>query len=145
MADQRKNYVQTFGRKKTSIAVAIVRPGKGSVRVNGTPIDLVSSDLLRYKVQEPILILGKDKFANLDVKIKVTGGGPVSKIYATRQALAKGIVAFYQKYVDEQQKKEIKSTLLSYDRSLLVADPRRCEPKKFGGPAARARYQKSYR
>jgi small subunit ribosomal protein S16e len=35
--------------------------------------------------------------------------------------------------------------LLQYDRSLLVADPRRCEPKKYGGPGARARYQKSYR
>lgn len=35
--------------------------------------------------------------------------------------------------------------LLKYDRSLLVADPRRCEPKKFGGPGARARVQKSYR
>jgi small subunit ribosomal protein S16e len=47
--------------------------------------------------------------------------------------------------VDEAAKKEIKEVLLTYDRSLLVADPRRCEPKKFGGPAARARYQKSYR
>ncbi len=35
--------------------------------------------------------------------------------------------------------------LLQYDRTLLVADPRRCEPKKYGGPGARARYQKSYR
>ena len=47
--------------------------------------------------------------------------------------------------VDEAAKKEVKDILLSYDRSLLVADPRRCEPKKFGGDAARARYQKSYR
>ena len=47
--------------------------------------------------------------------------------------------------VDEAQKKEIKEILVSYDRSLLVADPRRCEPKKFGGPGARARRQKSYR
>jgi len=47
--------------------------------------------------------------------------------------------------VDEVTKKEIKDLLLSYDRSLLVADPRRCEPKKFGGHGARARFQKSYR
>ena len=47
--------------------------------------------------------------------------------------------------VDEQTKREIKELLLSYDRSLLVADPRRCEPKKFGGRSARARFQKSYR
>jgi hypothetical protein len=32
--------------------------------------------------------------------------------------------------------------LISYDRSLLVADPRRREPKKFGGPGARTKYQK---
>jgi small subunit ribosomal protein S16e len=62
-----------------------------------------------------------------------------------RQAIAKGIVAFYQKYVDEQSKRDIKETLVQYDRSLLVADPRRCEPKKFGGRGARARFQKSYR
>jgi small subunit ribosomal protein S16e len=32
--------------------------------------------------------------------------------------------------VDEQSKQEIKAALLNYDRTLLVADPRRCEPKK---------------
>lgn len=47
--------------------------------------------------------------------------------------------------VDEAQKREIKDVLIKYDRSLLVADPRRKEPKKFGGPGARSRYQKSYR
>lgn len=47
--------------------------------------------------------------------------------------------------VDESAKREIKDVLVKYDRSLLVADPRRKEPKKFGGPGARARIQKSYR
>lgn len=47
--------------------------------------------------------------------------------------------------VDEASKKEIKDILLAYDRTLLVADPRRCESKKFGGRSARARFQKSYR
>ena len=47
--------------------------------------------------------------------------------------------------VDEASKQEIKDILINYDRSLLVSDPRRCEAKKFGGPGARARYQKSYR
>ena len=49
---------------------------------------------------------------------------------AIRQAIAKSIVAFYQKYVDEASKKQLKDILLTYDRTLLVADPRRCEPKK---------------
>lgn len=77
--------------------------------------------------------------------MRVTGGGYVAQIYAIRQAIAKSLVAFYQKYVDEAQKREIKDILLSYDRTLLVADPRRREPKKFGGRGARARFQKSYR
>lgn len=55
------------------------------------------------------------------------------------------MTVYYISDVDEASKKEIKDTLIQYDRSLLVADPRRCEPKKFGGPGARARYQKSYR
>ena len=94
---------------------------------------------------EPVLLLGKDKFAGMDIRVRVKGGGHTAQMYAIRQAIAKAIVAFYQKYVDESSKKVIKDLLLSYDRSLLVADPRRCEPKNFGGPGARARYQKSYR
>lgn len=47
--------------------------------------------------------------------------------------------------VDETRKAAVKSIIYGYDRSLLVADPRLCESKKFGGPGARARYQKSYR
>ena len=92
-----------------------------------------------------MLIIGLDKFANVDIRVRVKGGGHTSQVYAIRQAIAKGIVAYYQKYVDEQSKNELKKALIAYDRTLLVADPRRSEPKKFGGPGARARYQKSYR
>merc|ERR1712166_772343 len=49
------------------------------------------------------------------------GGGYTSQIYAVRQAIAKALVAWYQKYVDEASKKEIKEILLGYDRQLLVA------------------------
>ena len=115
------------------------------LKINGSPIDLLEPEILRAKVYEPILLIGKDRFANLDIRIRVKGGGHVSQVYAIRQALAKAVVAFHQKYVDEASKKELKNILVSYDRTLLVADPRRMEPKKFGGPGARARYQKSYR
>mmetsp|Transcript_4902 Transcript_4902/g.17012 ORF Transcript_4902/g.17012 Transcript_4902/m.17012 type:complete len:141 (-) Transcript_4902:143-565(-) len=137
--------VQTFGRKKTAVAVAHVKTGRGLIKLNGTPIELLEPEMLRYKVCEPVLLLGRARFANVDIRIRVQGGGHVSQIYAIRQAIAKGIVAYYQKYVDEQAKTELKDILLAYDRTLLVADPRRCEPKKFGGRGARARYQKSYR
>ncbi len=137
--------VQTFGKKKTATAVAQCKAGKGMIRVNGTPLELIQPETLRLKVFEPILILGKERFANLDIRIRVTGGGHTSQIYAIRQALAKAIVSYHQKFVDEASKQELRNILINYDRSLLVADPRRCEPKKFGGPGARARYQKSYR
>ncbi|CAG5108552.1 Similar to RpS16: 40S ribosomal protein S16 (Drosophila melanogaster) [Cotesia congregata] len=114
--------VQVFGRKKTATAVAYCKRGKGLIRVNGRPLENVEPAALQYKLQEPILILGKEKFAGVDMRVRVNGGD-----------------------VDEASKKEIKEVLIQYDRTLLVADPRRCEPKKFGGPGARARYQKSYR
>lgn len=106
---------------------------------------LVEPQALRFKLEEPILIVGREKFSNIDVRIRVKGGGRIAQVYAIRQALAKSLVAYNQKYVDEATKKELRDTLVQYDRSLLVADPRRCEPKKFGGPGARAKYQKSYR
>jgi len=87
---------------------------------------------------QPILLLGARRFAKLDIRIRVNGGGYTSQIYAIRQALAKAIVAYNQKFVDESTKQEIKSLLLQYDRTLLVADPRYREPKKFGGRSATA-------
>jgi ribosomal protein S9 len=54
---------------------------------------LISSALLRYKVYEPVLVVGSEKFANIDIRLRVKGGGHVSQLYALRQAIAKGIVA----------------------------------------------------
>ena len=140
-----KQSVQTFGRKKTATAVAHCKEGKGLIKINGSPIALVEPQALRLKVYEPLLILGQERFSKVDIRVRVNGGGQTSQIYAIRQAIAKALVAYTQKFVDEASKQEIKSILTAYDRSLLVADPRRCEPKKFGGPGARARFQKSYR
>merc|ERR1712214_141943 len=137
--------VQVFGRKKTATAVAYCKRGKGIIRVNGKPLEQVEPKPLQFKLQEPILLLGKDRFAEVDIRIRVKGGGRIAQVYAIRQALSKALVAYYQKFVDEQSKKAIKDLLVQHDRTLLVADPRRCESKKFGGPGARARYQKSYR
>lgn len=120
--------------------------------MNGKPLALTQPEILRFKVlssclasnrssyltthhqvYEPLLIVGLDKFANVDIRVRVTGGGHTSQIYAIRQAIAKSIVAYYQKYVDEYAKNQLKQALVQYDRTLLVADNRRCEPKKFGG------------
>ena len=132
-------------RKKTATACAFAKQGRGLIKVNGQPIELIQPESLRLKAFEPVLILGQDKFANLDIRIRVKGGGVTAQIYAIRAAIAKSIVAYHAKYVDESSKNELRKTLLNYDRNLLVSDPRRCEPKKYGGRSARTRFQKSYR
>nr|GEY92856.1 40S ribosomal protein S16 [Tanacetum cinerariifolium] len=139
------NSVQCFGRKKTAVAVTHCKAGRGLIKVNGVQIEHIQPKILRTKVYEPILLVGRSKYAGVDMRIRVKGGGHTSQIYAIRQSIAKALVAFYQKFVDEESKKDIKDVLVRYDRTLLVADPRRCEPKKFGGRGARARFQKSYR
>ncbi|KAL7713788.1 40S ribosomal protein S16 [Entamoeba marina] len=126
--------VQVFGKKKTAIAVCLCKEGKGMIRVNGNQAFLNHSSSLE-----------KEYYAKLDLKIRVTGGGQVAQVYAIRQAIAKALIAYHQKFVDETSKNELKAKFLEFDRTLLVADPRRCEVKKFGGPGARAKYQKSYR
>ncbi|VDO18171.1 unnamed protein product, partial [Brugia timori] len=78
----------------------------------------IQPEILRIKLQEPLLILGKERYQDVDIRVRVNGGGHVAQIYAIRQALAKAIVAYYQKFVDEQSKKELKEQLVSYDRNL---------------------------
>lgn len=129
---------------QTATAVAHAREGKGLIRINGSPINLVQPEILRFKVYEPVLAAGEDTFANIDIRVRVKGGGHTSQIYAIRQAISKAVVAYYAKYVDAFSAIELKKKLVAYDRTLLIADPRRMEPKKFGGAGARARRQKRW-
>ena len=142
---EEKKMVQCFGRKKNAVAVSTCTKGHGIIRVNGKPLELVEPANLRIKLYEPILLVGGDKFKKVTMKIRVRGGGASNQVFAIRQAMAKALLAYYQKYEDEQTKRELKDLFQQYDRHLLVSDYRRCEPKKFGGKGARARYQKSYR
>ncbi|KAI6162139.1 ribosomal protein S9/S16-domain-containing protein [Pisolithus thermaeus] len=125
--------VQTFGKKKTATAVAHAKEGRGLIRINGSPINLVRPEILRFKIYEPVLVVGEESFSPLDIRVRAKGGGHTSQIYAIRQAIAKAIVAYYSKYVDAYSAMELKKKLTAYDRTLLIADPRRMEPKKFGG------------
>ncbi|CDO71644.1 hypothetical protein BN946_scf184911.g115 [Trametes cinnabarina] len=135
--------VQTFGKKKTATAVAHAKEGRGLIHINGSPITLLRPEILRFKVYEPVLVAGEDAFSAIDIRLRVKGGGHTSQVYAIRQAIAKAVVAYYAKYFDAASALELKKKLVAYDRTLLIADPRRAEPKKFGGHGARARRQKS--
>merc|ERR1711894_846299 len=100
--------VQVYGRKKTATAVAHCKRGNGLIKVNGRPLENIETQILRAKLQEPLLLLGKEKFSGVDIRVRVRGGCQVAQVYAIRQAISKSLVAYYQKYVDEASKKEIK-------------------------------------
>jgi hypothetical protein len=69
-------------------------------QVNGRPLELVEPRALQFKLQEPILLLGKDRFADIDIRIRVKGGGHTSQIYAIRQALSKVRRVFFLLFVE---------------------------------------------
>ena len=87
--------VQCFGRKKTATAVAFIKAGNGGIRVNGVPISLLEPAILRLKTFEPVLLIGSEKLQRVDIRVRVKGGGTTSQIYAIRQAIAKGIIAYW--------------------------------------------------
>ncbi|PSP81912.1 30S ribosomal protein S9 [Halobacteriales archaeon QS_1_68_17] len=128
----------TSGKKKTAIARATVRDGEGRVRVDARPAELVEPELARLKMLEPFRIAGDDLRDQVDIEVQVEGGGVSGQADAVRTAIARGLV---QHLGDA----ELRDAYMEFDRSLLVNDVRQPEPKKWGGPGARARYQKSYR
>ncbi|MBZ9571571.1 30S ribosomal protein S9 [Methanobrevibacter sp. TMH8] len=132
-----KKVVHTSGKRKTAIARGTVQEGKGRVRINKRPIELYSPELARLKLNEPLTLAG-DLANDVDINVKVIGGGVMGQAEAARMVIAKGLVQWTNDM-------DLKEKFVQYDRTMLVGDPRRSEPKKYGGPGARARKQKSYR
>lgn len=141
------NTVRTLGTKKNAKACAITNKSNSefAIFVNRVSYTLIQDIFLREKIKEIIMIIGEENLENLTVNVSVRGGGHISQVYAVRQAIAKGIVSFYGKFVDEETKQGLQNKLLSFDKFTLIADPRKMEAKKYGGPSARAKYTKSYR
>ena len=128
----------TSGKKKTAVARATVRDGQGRVRVNAQPVELVEPEMARLKMLEPFRVVGTDVRSDIDIAVSVDGGGFSGQADAVRTAIARGVV-------QHRNDAELRDAYMEFDRSLLVNDVRQSEPKKWGGPGARARYQKSYR
>lgn len=114
--------VVVTGKRKTAVARARVKPGLGKVTINDIPLDIWQPEYSRIKIREP-LILANELSQKIDIKVNVRSGGISSQADAIRQAIAKGIVEFFN---DEKLKK----IYLDYDRNLLVYDSRRTEPHK---------------
>ncbi len=125
------------GKRKTAIARATIKTGKGRVRINNVPVEVLSPEVARSKILEPLILSG-DLLKSLDIDVSAKGGGYMGQAEAARTAIARGLIRWTKSSV-------LRESLLDYDRNMLSGDPRRKEPKKFGGPGARVRKQKSYR
>jgi small subunit ribosomal protein S9 len=128
----------TSGKKKTAIARATVSDGEGRVRINSQPVELVDPELARLKMLEPFRIAGDEIRDGVDIDVSVSGGGVMGQADAARTAIARGVV-------EHRNDAELRDAFMEFDRTLLVNDVRQRESKHWGGPGARARYQKSYR
>ena len=144
MARKGKKVVHTSGKSKTAVARATVKAGKGRVRVNSEPIEILQPALSRRKAMEPLIIAdAMNRLSKVDINILTHGGGVMGQTDAIRTAIARGLVHYNggAEGLDE----ELRDEYLRFDRSLLVNDPRRKEPKHQLGRGARRKKQKSYR
>jgi small subunit ribosomal protein S9 len=133
-----KKVLVVSGKRKTAVARAVVKPGVGRVRVNMTPVEIFEPEIAREKIMEPLLQVGEDVWKQLDMDVKTSGGGYMGQAEAARMAVANALLKW-------TKSSHIRTVFTEYDRTMIAGDSRRKEPKKFGGPGARAKEQKSYR
>ena len=127
--------IHAQGKRKRAIARATLTPGVGKVTINGVLLDNLTPELVRLKIQEPLILAGSMS-KKFNIKVNVEGGGVNGQADAIRLAIARCLVGH-----DENLKKPF----TEYDRLLLVADVRRKEVCKPNDSKARAKRQKSYR
>lgn len=133
-----KKVLVVSGKRKTATARAVVKPGTGRITVNMTPLEIYQPEAARQKIMEPLIQAGDEVWKQLDIDIKVAGGGYTGQAEAARMAIANALLKWTKSV-------QLRKAFIEYDRTMIAGDPRRKEPKKFGGPGARARDQKSYR
>ncbi|VVC02138.1 30S ribosomal protein S9 [uncultured archaeon] len=125
------------GKRKESIARASIRKGKGVVRVNSVNLKAIDNRYVRETISEP-LSLAPEVASQVDISINVVGGGMMGQAQASRVAVARALIGF-------SGDADLKRKIIEHDRFMFAEDSRRVEPKKYKGPKARARFQKSYR
>jgi small subunit ribosomal protein S9 len=121
------------GRRKTSVARVILRPGSGKVLVNRRQIEgYFPSEAMRVEVRQPLATTETE--GQFDALILVHGGGIHGQAGAARLGIARALVLFNP---------ELRSKLRQ--GGFLTRDPRAKERKKYGQKGARKRFQFSKR
>ena len=133
-----KKVLVISGKRKTATARAVIRPGVGRIRINKTPLEVLEPEVSREKIKESILQAGEEVWKQVDMDVSVTGGGYMGQAEAARMAIANALLKW-------SKSAHMRTVFAEYDRTMIAGDSRKKEPKKFGGPGARAKEQKSYR
>lgn len=134
---KKQTIIQTVGKRKSAIARATMKPGKGVLKINNMSIYDYSNELFMGKVKEVLILAGDDTVSKYDIDISVDGGGFSGQADAVRLAIGKALV---------EANPKLKEVLLRYNRNFLVADSRFKEERKPNSAGkARSKTQKSYR
>lgn len=132
MAAAEKFFYAT-GRRKTSSARVFLKPGKGTITINGKKSeDYLSRMQSRMVIVQPLDLL--NQIGKFDAKITVAGGGESGQAGAIRLGITRALIAFNP---------EFKTTLKK--AGFITRDPRMVERKKYGKAGARRRFQYSKR
>lgn len=140
-----------FASRKTANAHVYITKGKGKVRINNIPVEMIPQETAREVMQVPLEITGelRDK---VDISVRVRGGGYMGQASAAATGIARALVGWTKSKKDPRDhpfpksvRKDLRNRISNFDKYLISGDARRKEPKKFGGPGARRRKQKSYR
>lgn len=134
---EKKKLALETGKRKTAVARAVVKPGKGRIYINDLSLDYLAPEVARMKILEPLMIAG-DRSKAVDIRVSVEGGGVMGQAEASRIAIARALAGW-------TKSSELRKSFMAFDRVMIAGDQRVTEPKKFGGPSARRRKQKSYR
>ncbi len=138
LLDRERRIVIAVGKRKTAVARAVIRPGRGRVWVNGVPVELWPVEMARLKMMEPLLLTGEGIWGKVDVHVSVKGGGVMAQADAVRAAIARALISF-------TGNEELERMFKEYSRAMLASDPRQTEPEKWMRYSARRFRQKSYR
>lgn len=140
-----------FATRKTASAFVHIRRGSGSIRVNNVPVEMIPQEAARETILVPLELIG-DIRSKIDITVRVRGGGYMGQAGAASIAISRALVGWTKSRKEPKGhplqkpiRDDLRKRLTEYDKYLISGDARRKEPKKFGGPGARRRKQKSYR
>ena len=140
-----------FATRKTASAHVYITKGDGKVRINNVPLEMIQREISREVILVPLEISG-DLRNKINISVKVRGGGFMSQAYVIATGITRALIGWTKNKKEpkdhpftKKQRDELKQKIEVVDKYLVSGDARRKEPKKFGGPGARRRKQKSYR